>query len=112
MAKPLGYDCDGDLIDAMVETYGNQLQGLSKQQKLFLVMYIAGNLCAAIETEEDELTKPEMTGLAARINLRLTEEQRESLLVALAHLVREQIQASEVEGDPEISKTALFDALD
>jgi len=90
MAKPLGYYCDGNLFDELKEQYGSQLQGLTKQQKLFFILSIAGNLCSQAEGEEDALTKPEITTIVARINRELTADDKENLLIALANQVREQ----------------------
>jgi hypothetical protein len=92
MAKPLGYYCaDSSLFDELVEKYGSQLQALSREQKLFLIVSIAGDLRAQAEGEENSLTKPDFT---ARIHQELTKDQKESLLLALVHQIREQRPAS------------------
>lgn len=108
MAKPLNYYCDGSLIDELVAQYGSQLQELTRQQKLFLMFSVAGHLCDRMPGE-DVLA---LNGVAARINAQLTEPEKESLLVALAHQVREQPKTRVVVAEPELSLDQFLGVLD
>lgn len=91
MTKPLGYYTgytpgDEGLLAELQETYGAQLQGLNRTEKLCLITMIASDLCclASIETPY----RSELFGLMNRIKDELAISDREGLLSALIEGVR------------------------